>query len=95
MIFKKGHTWYGVALELNIVETGNDPREVGLMLGEAMHEYVEVALHIKASPKVLNQKTSPEYEKLWKQLETKTTTKATPTVYTSGFFWLPSSLRFA
>ena len=36
IIFKDKDIWVGVALEFNIVETGDDPREVFLMLDEAI-----------------------------------------------------------
>ena len=40
IIFKDKDTWVGVALEFNIVETGDDPREVFLMLDEAIRGYI-------------------------------------------------------
>ncbi|NOY35410.1 MAG: hypothetical protein GXP44_00560, partial [bacterium] len=32
IVFKDGATWYAVALEFNIVESGDDPREVLMLL---------------------------------------------------------------
>jgi predicted RNase H-like HicB family nuclease len=67
--FKDGDTWYGVALEFNIVETANDPEIARINLEEAMKGYVETQNIIKGSRlSPLNQKPDAEYEKLWKQL---------------------------
>lgn len=65
IIFKEGGVWFGVALEFNIVETGDDPREVMIMLDEAVRGYVASAKKAKLRDHVLNQKSDPEYEKLW------------------------------
>lgn len=63
--------WYGVGLEFNIVESGDDPREVLFRLFNAFQGYVESARKIKARPQVLNQKPDEEYEKIWNKLESK------------------------
>ena len=65
VIFQDGNTWYGAALEFNIVETGDSPQEVMLLLDEAIKGYVEAAGKTKSSIGVLNQEIDPEYEKLW------------------------------
>ena len=85
IIFQEGNIWYGVALEFNIVESGDDPREVMLMLDEAIRGYVEATKKEKLSISVLNQETNSEYEKLWENAQAK---KAdTPSnVYISGLF---------
>jgi hypothetical protein len=67
IIFKEGRTWYGVALEFNIVESGDNPKEVALSLNEAITGYIESVDKSGLSNSVLNQKTDPEYEKLWKE----------------------------
>ena len=68
MIFKQGAEWVGVALDFNIVEVGDDPREVIFSLEEAMRGYLVSARKIKARPGILNQKSEKEYEDLWKIL---------------------------
>ncbi len=65
IIFREKDTWFGVALEFNIVETGDSPEEAMMLLDEAIKGYVESAQKAKLSVRVLNQKTDPEYEKLW------------------------------
>lgn len=65
IIFREGKTWYGVALEFNIVETGDDAQEVMILLEEAVRGYLASARKAKVSPAILNQKSEPEYENLW------------------------------
>lgn len=90
MIFKQGDTWFGVALELNIVETGTDRQEVMFNLDEAVRGYVEAAGKFKTGAKFLNQSIAPEYEKLWKQSQLKSMPRSAPQIYSSGFMRLPS-----
>jgi predicted RNase H-like HicB family nuclease len=66
IIFREKKEWFGVALEFNIVESGDSPEEVMMLLDEAIKGYVEGAQKGKLSIGVLNQKTDPEYEVLWK-----------------------------
>ena len=66
VIFKENDEWFGVALEFNIVETGDSPQEVMMLLDEAIKGYVESADKSKLSIAVLNQSVDPEYEALWK-----------------------------
>jgi hypothetical protein len=68
IIFKEGATWFGVALDFNVVESGDDPREVMIMLDEAIRGYVMSAKKSKLRPIVLNQTADAEYEKLWDKL---------------------------
>ena len=71
IIFKEDDTWYGVALEFNIVESGDDPDIVNFNLQNAIQGYVESQQKIggnRVSP--LNQKADAEYEALWKKLST-------------------------
>lgn len=65
IIFREGKTWFGVALEFNIVETGDDAREVMILLEEAVRGYLASARKGKLSSVILNQKSDIEYEKLW------------------------------
>ena len=84
IIFKDGDTWYGVALEFNIIESGNDPREVMLLLDEAMRGYIKSAGKAKLSESVLNQEPDSEYEMMWKSIESKKPTKSPFKIYSSG-----------
>lgn len=69
VIFREGSTWYGVALEFNIVEEGDTPQEAMLLLFEAIRGYVESARKIKARPHILNQRPDSEYEEMWDSFE--------------------------
>jgi len=69
IVFKEGKTWYATCLEFNITESGDDPREVLMLLFEAIQGYVASVKKAKARPAVLNQKPIKEYEDLWKQLQ--------------------------
>ncbi len=69
IIFKEEGTWYGVALELNIVEEGDNPVQVMASLFEAIEGYVETARKFKMRPMPLNQKPEKEYQDLWDKLE--------------------------
>lgn len=66
IVFKDKDVWYAAGLEFNIVESGEDPRIALINLFDAMQGYVESCAKIKgARLSPLNQKTDPEYEKLW------------------------------
>jgi len=66
IVFKDTDTWYAVALEFNIVESGDDPKIAMFNLFEAVTGYVESCQKIKGSRfSSLNQKADSEYEKLW------------------------------
>jgi len=69
IIFKEDDTWYGVALEFNIVEEGDNPEEVMASLFQAAQGYVETARKLKLRPMPLNQKPAQEYENLWNDLQ--------------------------
>lgn len=90
IIFKENDTWYGVALEFNIVEEGDNPIEVMASLFEAIQGYVETAKIMKMRPMPLNQKPDSEYQALWNKLEkakeAKTEEKIKPEqVYSFGY----------
>lgn len=68
LVFRERGVWYGAALELNIVESGDDPREVLLMLDEAIRGYIRSAQKTK-NVSLLNQKPDSEYEKLWSNVQ--------------------------
>lgn len=75
IVFREQSTWYAVALEFNIVEEGDDPREVLIMLFEAIAGYIKSARKIGARPHILNQRPDREYEDLWSALRAKNTAK--------------------
>ena len=77
IIFKEGDTWYGVALEFNIVEEGDNPVEVMASLFQAIQGYVETARKLKMRPMPLNQKPDKEYQELWDKLEGRELSKKT------------------
>lgn len=69
IIFREGETWYGVALEFNLVVEGDDQASTFLNLQEAIRGYVTTTRQHKIRPMVLNQQPSKEYSQLWKDLE--------------------------
>ena len=87
IIFKEGDTWYGVALEFNIVEDGDNPVEVMASLFEAIEGYIETAQKLKMRPMPLNQTPDKEYQDLWNKLEeTEDEKHAIPeNIYTFGY----------
>ncbi|OGL89311.1 hypothetical protein A3H75_02465 [Candidatus Uhrbacteria bacterium RIFCSPLOWO2_02_FULL_51_9] len=87
IIFKENTTWYGVALEFNIVEEGDTPVEVMASLFEAIDGYVETARMLKTRPMPLNQIPDKEYRDLWTALEKNKTEKITQQkqIYSFGY----------
>lgn len=71
---KKENQWYGVALEFNLVVSGDTSQEAQYELSEAILGYVDTLHAIKGlrdfSP--LNQKADEQYEQLWQALEANT-----------------------
>lgn len=84
IIFKDNDVWVGVALEFNLVETGDDPREVFLMLDEAIRGYVISTKKSKIHPSILNQVSDKEYEALWKNLNSSKLVKSPYQIYSFG-----------
>lgn len=87
VVFREDDCWYAAALEFNIVESGDDPREVLNLLFEAIAGYLESARKIKARPFILNQVIDKEYESLWngnQLFQNALESKKTPQVYTRG-----------
>ncbi len=91
IIYQEGKSWFGVALEFNIVETGTSAKGVMAMLDEAINGYVTSARKAKLRPHVLNQIVDSEYESLWKKLEGKKTIPSPIKVHSFG----EHSLSFA
>jgi len=86
IVFRDGDTWYAVALEFNIVESSDDPKLALFSLFQAVAGYVQSAKKIKGSRhQNLNQKSDPEYEKLWKILHSPTKIKSPYLVDVYGF----------
>ena len=83
IVFEEDRVWYAAGLEFNIVESGSTPEEAILLLLEALKGYVESAKKIKARPTILNQKSDPEYEEMWKNREDARITNAKK-IYSSG-----------
>lgn len=69
LIFKEKNVWYAVALEFNIVESADDLNTVKKYLHDALRAYITVAQSANTGVDVLNQKTTREYEKLWKNAQ--------------------------
>jgi len=65
LVFKERASFFGVALEFNIVVEVANPQEAFLFLNEAASGYLESAKKAKLRPHVLNQKPDAEYEKMW------------------------------
>ena len=66
IVFKEDDTWYATGLEFNMVESADDPRVALNNLFDAMAGYVESCRKVRGSRlSPLNQKTDPEYERLW------------------------------
>ena len=84
IIFREGDTWYGVALEFNLVEEGQDPLEVMASLYQAIRGYVKTARKLKLRPLALNQKPDKEYEQLWNTLQSRAASKTNKTGATVG-----------
>ena len=69
IVFRDGDTWYAVALEFNIVESSDDPKLAFFNLLQAVNGYIASCNKIKGSRITpLNQKSDPEYEELWSNL---------------------------
>lgn len=85
IIFKEADVWYGVALEFNLIEEGQDPLAVMASLDQAIKGYVETARKYKMRPFALNQKPDKEYEKLWNALQKNKKTPPEKQVYHFGY----------
>jgi len=65
LIFRDGESYFGVALEFNVVVEAANPQEAYIFLNEAASGYLESVRKAKLRPSVLNQKPDAEYEKMW------------------------------
>ncbi|MFH1171210.1 MAG: hypothetical protein V1778_01550 [bacterium] len=69
IVFEDEGTWYGVALELNIVVDAESHQQALVELTHAVRDYVHTVHMSKLRDSVLNQEVSNEYAQLWKDLE--------------------------
>lgn len=69
VVFKEKDTFFGVALEFNIVVEASSQIEAIVLLNEAVRGYLESARKFKLRPQVLNQVVDVEYEKMWKEIQ--------------------------
>ncbi|MBI3420745.1 MAG: hypothetical protein HY006_01655 [Candidatus Sungbacteria bacterium] len=88
---KGDNAWYAAALEFNIVESGDDPRQALFGLFEAIRGYAASARNIKTRLDILNQKPDPEYEKMWNAVEEAKNQRGVPyTIFTAGRQIIPA-----
>ncbi len=85
IVFRDGDSWYAVALEFNIVESSDDPKLALMNLLQAVSGYVQSSRKLKGARFYpLNQKSDPEYERLWKNLHAPKTVESPFQIYTYG-----------
>jgi hypothetical protein len=75
IVFREKGTWYGVALEFNVVVDGDSPQVVFDELDKAVKSYFSTAKKHKLDVSVLNQVSDVEYLKMWNALDTATHSK--------------------
>jgi len=68
IIFQKEKNWYGVALELNIIEIHKDPNTTLYNLIEAITGYIETAIKNNIQLSSLKQTPDKKYETIWNQI---------------------------
>ncbi len=71
VIFKERDTFFGVALEFNVIVEAASQIEAIVLLNEAVQGYLESARKLKLRPHILNQITLPEYEQMWEEIQGK------------------------
>jgi hypothetical protein len=69
IVFREKGTWYGVALEFNLVVDGDSPQVVFNELDQAARDYFCAAKKKKLDVAVLNQIPDAEYERMWRSLD--------------------------
>ena len=91
IVFRDGDTWYAVALEFNIVESSDDPKLAFMNLLQAVNGYVQSSKKLKGARYYpLNQKSDPEYEKLWNETQGQKQVKSPYKIYSSGLLVVSS-----
>jgi hypothetical protein len=70
IVFKDKGIWYAVALELNIVESGEDAKIAYFNLLQATEGYIQAVAKVRGTNNyhALNQTPAKEYETLWAML---------------------------
>lgn len=91
VVFKEKDTFFGVALEFNLIIEAATQIEAIVLLNEAVQGYLESARKFKLRPYVLNQVADSEYEKMWQGAQRGVMGSATrvtksPYVLSSGQF---------
>lgn len=86
IVYKDGDTWYAAGLDFNIVEASDDPRNALVNLFDALEGYVEAARKIRGGRvgHLLNQKADPQYETLWRSLQSSRKVRSPYQVHTFG-----------
>lgn len=86
IVFREGKVWYAAALDLNIVEASDDPRNALVGMMDAIQGYVEAVRKIRGGRvnHLLNQKADPEYEKLWTALHGRKNVKSPYQIHSYG-----------
>ncbi len=69
IVFEDNGTWYGVALELNLVVDAENQSDVLEKLTSAVMSYIRTTRVAKIRHSVLNQKVNTEYAEMWNDLE--------------------------
>jgi hypothetical protein len=69
IIFREKRTWYGVALEFNLVIESKTSREALDELDLAVRDYFHAAKKNHLGTAVLNQVADEEYERMWRSPE--------------------------
>ncbi len=94
IIFKEEDTWYGVALEFNIVVEADAPEVAQFNLHEAVLGYLESLKNSKVGglrmESILNQTPDPEYSTLWKKLEENKPISSPYQIHSYGRLLLPA-----
>ena len=87
IVFKDGDTWYAVALEFNIVETGDDAKLAYFSLLQATEGYIKAVAKVKGTTNyhALNQVPDAEYEELWNLLHSSKPVKSPYQIGMYGF----------
>ena len=74
IVFNENQKWHAVALEFNIVETGDNPDATLYGLFEAVRGYIESAIKAGES-NVLNQDVDTQNERMWAGIKHNTNNK--------------------
>lgn len=92
VVFKEKDTFFGVAIEFNVIVEAATQIEAIVLLNEAIQGYLESARKFKLRPHVLNQAVDSEYEQMWQSVQHKDAGKhilratKSPFVLSSGQF---------